>query len=794
MLNRLTDRVLARPKMTILLVLLVTAFFGNAMRGLRADTDLTRDLPQQLPAKALYDRIDEIFPAKEMLVVGIVADDVFTHDGLARLARLTGRIEDLPEVQSAMSPTNARIISSADDQMIVSEAADPLPKTDAEAADIRHRLNGQPLYQGTLVSRDNRAVAILVFIKGGVREVDAAEQILAIADDPQRNEGFVLDVTGRSVAAHWANVIMARDMGMLSSAALLIVILLMVATFRSGRGVLLPLGVVISSIVCTLGLMAQVDFALSHSTEILPTLLIAIGVADGIHILKGYYARARGASDAKEVVRETMRDLNRPVALTSFTTAVGFIALGTSGVGSIMALGLFTAFGVMIAMLFSLTFLPAVLSLLRLPKMTKGAEAGSRFVLMEKAAHGYAGFLVRHKAVLSVAILILVGLATYGATRVVVESSNLANFPAGHPFRLATERVNEHFASTTSLTLVVEGGADAIKDPVVLQKMDDLQSFLRDRPHIGSIQSITGFIKQMHRVMHGGGDEQYRLPKKTEQERGIEIVDGPDGEEIEQEVIFDVPGKELVAQYLAMYEMSGKPEDFANLVTYDYSTARMSIFIDSDKATVLTEIHDAVQGFLVEHFDGIRAQLTGMAELLRALNAFVIEGQAWSIATSLLLVLLITALMFRSVVLGLFATLPLFFSLFLNFGFMGVSGVPLNLMTMATSSVAIGVGIDYAIHFLHGFQCARHEGLDEGAAAQKTMTGAGVAIFLNALTVAAGFFALFFSQFTGVKYLGLLIALTMVTSAFAALTILPVAFATLKPRAFAGSPNTTEDS
>ncbi|MFC1609968.1 RND family transporter [Myxococcota bacterium] len=787
MLSVLTEFVLRRPALVIVTTVVLTALAGSGMRFLYPDTDVTRDLPQRIPAKKLYDRIDELFPAKEMVIVGIADKNLFTVDGITRLDRLTRSTERLGEVQSVLSPTNARIISATADGMEVREAADPLPHTQAEADTFRRKLFDQPLLVGSLVSDDAQAVTMMVFIKAGVRDADAAEKIIEIANDPEASQGFRLDVTGRAAATYWSKVLMGRDMGMLSMTAVLVVVALLIIIFRSFRGVLLPLAVVISAVIWTLGLMGFVGQPITHSTEILPILLIAIGVADGIHILKGFYSRSRGAPDARTAVRKTMRDLNRPVVLTSITTAVGFLALNTSGIESIMWLGGLTAFGVIIAMLFSITFLPAVLCVLRLPTARPSSDRSSdrgRFVTIESVAARYGSFLTRRRRAVGLAIIAIVAAASFGATQVRSEFSNLSNFRPDHPFRIATERVNEHFASASVLTVVIEGGEpDAIKDPVVLEKMDALEQHILAQEHVGSLQSITGFIKQMHRVMHGGAREEYRLPRETERERGIEIVEIDDREQ-EQQVEFDVPGKELVAQYLALYEMSGKPGDFANAVTYDYSTARINVLVDSDRATVLTDLHHAVRGFINEKLGGLPAELTGMAELIRAVNDMVVTGQAWSIATSLLLVFLITAVMFRSAVLGLFSTLPLFFSLFLNFGTMGLGGIPLNIMTMATSSVAVGVGIDYAIHFVHRYQQERLSGHDYGEAVVATLRASGVAIFFNALTVAAGFFALFFSEFRGVSHMGLLIALTMITSAFAALTILPAIFVTTRPRAF----------
>ena len=430
-----------------------------------------------------------------------------------------------------------------------------------------------------------------------------------------------------------------------------------------------------------------------------------------------------------------------------------------------------------------------MLSLLSLPrKKDEADQSPAKIGIIEKAAAGWANLLITRSRAMSLAVITVLLIAIGGTTLVHSEFTSLGNFPAAHPFVKASSWVNERFQSITSLMIVIDTEEkDGIKNPEVLQKMDDLATYLRDYPGVGSVRSVTDFIKQMHRVMHQNSPDQYRLPKSTETEKGIEWVE-VDGEEVEQEVIFTVPGQELVAQYLTLYEMSGGADSFSNMLTWDASTSRMSVLVSSDRATYLDKLSLDVSTYIKENFGPLKAELTGMVELMRAINQMIITGQAWSISASLLLVLLLTAFLFRSIVLGIFAATPLFFSLFLNFGLMGLVGVPINLMTMATSAIAIGVGIDYAIHFIHAYQRAYEQSQDPALALKSTMTSSGVAIFLNAITVAAGFSALMVSEFTGVRQIGGLITATMLTSAFAALTILPLLFLAIRPKALSRQP------
>lgn len=786
--QRLLESLLRRPVWVLGAILLITLAAANGIRYMQVDVDVTRVLPDDLPAKALYDRIGTLFPSKEMIVIGIEEKDLFTPENLARLDRLTQRLEKLPKVDAVLSPTSARILRAVPGGIETKPAAEFLPTTLKQARALHALLYDQPALVDTLLARKGGAVAILVFVKAGVREAEAAREVMELAADPARNEGYTLHASGRPLSVYWSKKVMARDMGVMTTAALALIMLFLFAAFRTARGVLLPLCVVTGAVVWTFGLMGYAGVPFTHSIEVLPILLLAIGVADSVHILKRYEQEVRTAPDARMAVRATLADLARPVILTSLTTMAGFAALDTSGIVSIQALGWLAAFGVFAALVLSLTFLPAALVLLPLPRRATtvipariGAQLrGGR---LERGAEHYARLLIRRPAWIAAALGLPMILGAVAAVWVQVEFSTLANYRPDHPFRVASDTVNRHFASSTGLIIVVDGGApDAIKEPALLKKIEALENWLRAQPHVGAVQSIAGHVKQTHRALHGGDASAYRLPAEMEEEQGA-IVEQVNGREVERAVRFQAPGRDLTSQYLALYELGGRPDELANLVTPDYAMARVNVFIDSDRASVVGRLGDGVRRLLAEL--GLRAELTGMAELLRAVNETVVYGQAWSIATSLLLVFAVTALMFRSAVLAAFCTLPLFFSLLMNFGFMGLTGIPLSVETMATSAIAVGVGVDYAIHVVHRFQRERRSGLDYAAAVIQTLRGSGVVVLLNALVVAGGFFVLLLSAFKTVEYLGLLIGLTMVSSAFAALTLLPAIFLLLRPRAFA---------
>ncbi len=803
MLGWIPGWVTARPKQLLVAFLALTLGLGYGISLIHVDTDVTRDLPKQLPAKKLYDRIDELFPSKEFVVVGIEATTIWTPEVLAQIDHLARALDELPVVQSAVGPTNAKIIEGTggggEYGIRIREVSPTPPKTMEDVERIREAITqgqGREMFVGTLVSRDGTAAAILVSLKAfledpegdteSLREADAARDIL---DCIAANGGDLsIHPVGRPIAAYYGRKMMGRDMGMLSSAALVVIMLVLFVSFRSARGVLLPMGVVTAAVVWTLGLMGYLGVPLSHSTEVMPILLIAIGVADGIHILKFYYARAQGQSDPTEVVRRVLEDLVVPVVLTSLTSMAGFLSLLSSGVESIAILGIFTSFGILAAMVFSLVFIPAVLCLMPLPK--RAVAPGGGQPIGDRAALAYGRALVGHKLLGFAAVAVVLGVSGWGATHVRAEMSTMANYKEDHPLKRDLEVVNRHFAGTSTIMVVVEGPEGVVRQPDVLRAMDDLERFLARQPHVGGTRSIVGVIKQLNRAMNEGDDSYYRIPGDVEQVEGVELRE-VDGEERVVTVTREVPGKDVVSDLLMALESSGRPSDMANAVNLPFSAAKITAFLDSDRATVTDRIHDALTSYiqdrfgpLFEKYPGLHVELTGMLELIRAVNHMVVRGQLTSLGVSLILVLLLTSILFRSLWLGLLSTLPLSVCIFVNFGFMGLVDFPLNLMTMVTANIAIGVGVDYAIHFVHRYREVLARSGDRSAAVVEALRESGVAIFLNALTVALGFGCLTFSSYLGVMQMGSLLALTTLSAAFAALVILPLVVLEMKPKTF----------
>jgi len=780
----LTDFSIDHPWLVLGLLLLMTVGAGAGLKNMEADPDVLRDLPENMPAKQLYDRIGEMFPSKEMLFIGIDSGQLWTPAGLEQVAALTRAIEDVDVVQQVISPTNATVVVGSDVGMEIREAADPFPTTVGEAERLRAFLLAQESTSGTVISQDGQVAAIMVFLQAQLATTES-KAAGKVAEAMEANQGeLTLYPAGRPMVTYFSSKKIGKETGMLTSSALLLMVVLLGVLFFNGRGIGLPLGVVIASTLWTMGAMGWLGIAMTHSLEALPIMLIAIGVADGVHIVQAYMARARQTGSRREAARLTMDDLRRPVVMTSITTGVGFLALNTSGARSIMLLGILTCFGVMVAMLFSLTFVPAVLALLPVPKRARKADIRERGFVLQRLMIGWGRLLMRHKGLATGAILAFVALCVLGATRVEVETSVLENFREDDPIRVSSEFFNEHFSGVTSLQVVFEGdGEDALKDPEFLARIEQFETYARTVDGVGGSTSILPFLRSMNQVLHAGDDAYNRLPATTQTETGFRYELDEEGNTVAVPVTFEVGGRALLADYFSQLEMGGKPGDLANFVTDDYSDAKVTLFLKSDSKKDMDRVVSDLRGYMDQHLTGAQVEMTGMAVLMLAVNDLITRGQGLSIIVSLALVLLVTSIMFRSPVLGLCNVVPLFGAIFFNFGMMGLLGLDLNLMTMGVSSMAIGVGVDFAIHFVHRYRVSFAAAGETAGALEHTMGEAGVAILMNMVAVAGGFLTLLLASFKGVMAMGLLISLIMAFSAVGALTILPLIFTGLRPKA-----------
>lgn len=758
-MDRFYHSIVGHPRITITLFLVVTAVLALGIPRLRVSTDVRSMMPIGHPVIVHDEWARDYFLIEDpatVLIVNDGPDGVFTPATLALVDHISDEMEVLESIDGddLVSLSAVDNITGEGDVLTVEPFFEDPPQDVVQARALRAAVFDNPMMVGTVVSVDGNATAIIGEMHNGADKVALYRQLQDIVRRSPITSERVL-VAGRPVIEGEMTSLMRGDLALMFPFVILSTGVLLFLALRLVRAVILPLMVVVSSVIWAVGLMGWTDSPFFAVSTMMPILLIAIGVADGIHIIHCYLLRvaAEPSRRAGELVVEAMSEMTRPVVLTSITTAAGIGSLAASPIRPVQSLGVFTASGVMAAMVFSLTILPAILALLPLP-----VGAAARMKHDESANEGTVARLVRTLSALVLgrprilfgvtAAIAIVSVATIPS--ITVDGSLLRNFPRGNPVKLADHEFVRYFNGSVPLQVVLEGGElDTWKRPEVLREVEKFQDFMEAGGRIAETRSIVDFIKRMNQVMNPDDPDGYRVPDD----------------------------RELIAQYLLLYSLSGEPDDFDDVVDYDYEKANVRLLVNSDSSPIAMDMINTVNAYAAEHLAplGVEATASGTSRTTATFVELIVSGQVRSLLLGVALVALLTGLMCRSLLGGLLTVMPVAIAILLNFGLLGVSGSPLGVTMALMSSMALGIGVDYAIHFVLKYQTARRGGEPREKALTETFASTGVAIFYNALVVFVGFLVLALSNFPPNRLLGLLVAFNMLVCFIGTVTLLAAA-------------------
>ncbi|MEN8226198.1 MAG: MMPL family transporter [Bacteroidota bacterium] len=753
-MNNILIKLLKVPWITLAATIMISALFFMVMKNnSRMETDLDKYMPQDHPAFVYSDQAEEWFGINDGIIVAIENQSgIFNSATLDTLKQLTRRLQKMDEIEKAdvTSLYTADNIIGTEDGMDVKVFYKRVPGSEEKLNELKHNVENNEMIFGRLVSFDQTVTVVIAEIKDDVFTQEFYEEILELAASYQ-SEDIKIHVAGRPIVEGTMALLGPADMKKMVPIVLLVITLVLFFMLRSIKSTLLTMMVVFLSVLWAFGLMALFNIPIYAVSTMIPVMLIAIGVADGIHLYSHLQLFLRKNPDAskKEANIDMIRNMWKPVVMTSITTAVGFISLLTSQVYPIKYFGIFTAFGVLAAMLFSLTLIPAGIMLFGLPKVKKAKtnQTNDRPGLSFKIASR----VIKRKSISIVATSVIIVLSITGMQQIWINSSFLDKFEKDSEIVLTDKFINEHFGGTTTLNLILDAGEenpDAFKEPEVLKLVNKMQkTVVRELEVAGNSFSLTDYVNRMNKVMNADNEEFNTIPDD----------------------------KELIAQYLLLYEMSGDPENLNKVVDYDYSKLNVIFQLKSDNSKAINAALALINNFeddLEEY--GITVNYAGSGYKGLVFTDLILEGQIMSLILSLIIVIILLGIMFKNFKLGLIGAVPIAVTALISFGIMGFLDIPLSTTTALLSSIAIGIGIDYAVHFIEQYKLNAISSGNRLLTAQKTMAHSGRAISFNAIVVIAGFLVLLFSVFPPNRELGALVSLNMFTSFLGTLTIMLV--------------------
>jgi len=737
------------PVLVLIIILIITIGFFKVMKtNSRMETDLDKYMPENHPAFVFSNQAEDWFNIKDGIIIAIEnKKGIYNYETLTKIKNLTKKLQKMKEINKndVTSLYTADNIVGTEDGMDVKAFYKRVPKSKKRLDDIRDKVRGNDMIFGRLVSDDETVSVIIAEIGDDVFTQEFYHRIINLTKDFEGPEK--LYVAGRPIIEGTMAYLGPKDMKRMVPIVILVILIVLYGVLKSLKATFFTFLVVVFSTIWAFGLMAFLKIPIYAVSTMLPVMLIAIGVADGIHIYNHLHMFLQENPNAskKEAVKDVIKGMWKPVMMTSVTTAVGFISLLTSQVYPIKYFGIFTAFGVMVAMLFSLILIPASILTFGLPKWKKSKKNNS--IENDHFSKTIAHKLLKYKGVIVFTTIVIVLISGYGVSKVWINSSFLDKFEKDSDIVQTDTFINEHFGGTSSLNIILTSNKkDTFKNPDVLKLIDKMQNDTENTLKVvGNSFSLSDYLKRMNKVMHADKEEFDTIPESNE----------------------------LIAQYLLLYEMSGDPDNLWKVVDYNYQKANIVFQLKKDDSK---SINSAIK--IIEKYKalfnkmGIKIRYAGSGYKALVFTDLILQGQILSLVMSLIIILILLSLMFKKISVGLIGSVPIIITALIGFGIMGLFNIPLSTTTALLSSIAIGIGIDYAVHFIERYKIYAHETDDKMLSAELTMHHSGRAIIFNAFVVIAGFMVLLFSVFPPNRALGALVSLNMFTSFLGTVTIM----------------------
>lgn len=716
---------------------------------IRINADLESYMPESMESKVNNKIISEHFSNEEMLFLTVHSHDIVSTQTLNRLYQIQNSLVESPYFSRVYSLFQVKDIQSSDGMMVVNPLLDMIPQNDHERELLRNKIRNNPMAIGLVIS-ENMQYSLIVLTRK--KEADDAAMIAGVNQILAKypgNETVLL--SGQAVLRSEANEKISRDILILLPAGLIIMLLILWFSFKDIRLVLLPFSIVLLSTLIAMALIPTLGWELSLIGILIPIMMIAIANNYGIHFISGYQEihRHNPSRSHQKVIQSLLRNLRKPVILCGLTTIVGVLGLLAHLFVPARQMGIVSGVAIAFALLLSLTFLPAVMSLLpRLSEQRLQTLEKNRFfdVWLKKMGK----MTTQHPKRILVVFGLFITLVGMGIFRLSIAPDSNKVLPANHPFNQAIDIVNTHFGGSKQMNIMFEGD---VTNPQLLIQIDSIATTLKKHPSIGNTTSLATMIRAMSRAMNDPGDVAYdNIPSS----------------------------REAIAQYLELYAMSADIADFEHFLSFDYQHSLLHIQYTARSLTESSEIMQFIRETLTQTTT-VPVTIGGMSLIDKEISESVKYGQIYSLLLAFVAIILLLSIIFKHYGAGLLGSVPLLFAVVCTFGFMGWVGIELNIVTALLSSISIGLGVDFSIHLFWRIRRESQFSTDIGQAIRKSIRGTGKGISINALSVMLGFSVLFISAFPFIHSFALLIILSLFFCLASALVLIPAICVIFKP-------------
>lgn len=774
----------------IVITLLLTALCMAWIPRLKVDNSTESFLHPDDPASMYYNQFRAQFDRDDRILIAIKSPKVFSLESLEKLRALHEELEaKSPYVEEIVSLVNARYTRAEGDEILIGELMEEWPTTQNDVDQLRQRVLANPLYRNVLISDDEQFTTITIKpftystrgknalqatdIESGFEENANAKQgeqekaeILSEAEMTElvraiesvlpryAASDFQFYLAGGPIITDRVNTRMFSDVSRFLTISMLFIVGLLFLIFRQWVAALAPVLIVAFSVLATFGLMVVLKIPGSISLQILPSFLLTVGICDSIHILTIVYQRLNFGDSREEAIVYALGHSGIAVLMTSATTAVGLASFITAELAPISHLGIIAPIGVMLAFLYTVVLLPALLSIFPLKAQRQFSESAQERSRLVHALTALGDFGTKYSKTVIAGFALLLAISLAGATQARFSHSVLMWFPEQDPLRVAMDTLDESLRGTASIELILDTGKpQGLKDPATLRKIESAMQFAegleRGPLFVGKAMSIVDVVKELNQALHENDPAHYVIPDN----------------------------RDLITQELLLFENSGS-DDMEEIVDSEYRVARVSLRVPLTDAMLyqdfVAELQSGVEKILGAE---IKVHATGLVDLLTTTFANVVRNMARSNLIAFLLITPMMVLLVGHWRRGLLSMIPNILPVVVVIGVMGWFDIPFDAATTLIGAIIIGLSVDDTIHFMYKFQRYSEQTGNTELAVQKTIETTGAAMFFTSVVLCGGFFVFLFAYLKNGQNFGLLAGIAIIVALLADLVFSPAALA-----------------
>lgn len=714
----------------------------------KTDPEIRNYVPAKLGSRVITDSIESAFGMQDMVLIMFSDTAPLSRTLLEKVKTVDRSVSRLSGVSSRISPFTVRSVKSVDGTMTAELTLRRIPENKEDAAFLSDDILNNQFARDVVFSSDLKTAAITATINNLIPETETLAKIDTILEPFIGNT--VINTGGLPYVRKHIMKDVRKDAIILVPFALLIMLIILRLTLGSWRNLIMPFSVVILSAGISMGLIPLLGWKISIISLLVPIILIAVANNYGIYLV----ARAQEIASAEpgispsDLIKRLNSTLSAPILFSGLTTLAGILGLLTHSIIPARQVGILSAAGVSAALLMSMFMIPALIYLSH--KTGKIKTVTRRTGIIDSFISWITSLVVKWPGRVITGFVLFTIVAGTGITLLRTETNQENFFPGKHPIRIASGIINGKFGGSQTVSIMVSGD---ILDPEVMRGIDTLTKVLEVQAGVGKVFSVTQAVREMSKAFFEPEESGYNAIPKTREE---------------------------IAQLFELYYMSGEQSDFSQMINTDNTKAHVLVKLSEPDNSIIRK----VRGKITETAKLIPANVVagGYALIMADFANSIIKGQVFSLISAILSVLILLAIIFKSVKGGFIGSVPLVFSIIVIFGFMGFVKIPLDAATALLSSIMIGVGVDFTIQYVYCLKQYLKSNPDIERGTKDAMANIGRSIIINGVSVMAGFSALVFSGFTSIRFFGYLVFISIGMCLIGALILVPALLLKFRPK------------